>query len=211
MDQVLKSGFYCSNKFAFIALRAYEDLIGKNNLSSILNQAGLNQLIESYPPDNLDLDFNFADFTAIHTALEVKYGPRGGQGLAQRAGRTAFDDGLKDFGAFAGVRNPAFKELPLQTRLQVILPSATKIFSKLADLRSTVVETDSDFLWRTSRCPVCWNRQDADKPVCYLTSGFLQGLLTWVSDGLEFRVNESRCMAMGDEICEFVIQKEPMD
>jgi predicted hydrocarbon binding protein len=27
---------------------------------------------------------------------------------------------------------------------------------------------------------------------------------------LEFRVNESKCCAIGDKVCEFVIQKEPI-
>jgi predicted hydrocarbon binding protein len=35
-------------------------------------------------------------------------------------------------------------------------------------------------------------------------------MLTWVSGGLEFRINESKCCAVGDTVCEFVIQKEPI-
>jgi predicted hydrocarbon binding protein len=34
--------------------------------------------------------------------------------------------------------------------------------------------------------------------------------LKWVSGGSEFRVNESKCVAMGHEVCEFVIQKTPI-
>jgi predicted hydrocarbon binding protein len=39
----------------------------------------------------------------------------------------------------------------------------------------------------------------------------LQEALKWVSGGRTFRVNESRCIAMDDEVCEFVIQKVPVD
>jgi predicted hydrocarbon binding protein len=38
----------------------------------------------------------------------------------------------------------------------------------------------------------------------------LQEALKWVSGGSEFRVNESKCVAVGDAVCEFVIQKEPI-
>jgi predicted hydrocarbon binding protein len=31
-----------------------------------------------------------------------------------------------------------------------------------------------------------------------------------VSGGNEFKVNETRCVAMGDEVCDFVIQKAPL-
>jgi predicted hydrocarbon binding protein len=34
--------------------------------------------------------------------------------------------------------------------------------------------------------------------------------LKWVSGGNEFRVNESKCVAVGDDVCEFVIQKDPI-
>jgi predicted hydrocarbon binding protein len=41
-------------------------------------------------------------------------------------------------------------------------------------------------------------------------AGLLQEGLKWVSGGSEFRVNESKCMAMGDAVCEYIIQKAPI-
>jgi predicted hydrocarbon binding protein len=210
MEQIPKSGFYYANKFSLIALHAYEDVVGKNGLNSILNLAGLSHLIDNYPPDNLEREFDFADFTAIHIAIEELYGLHGGRGLALRAGRATFNDGLMKFGALAGVGDIAFKVLPLQSKLQIGLPSAARIFSTITDQQSTVTELETEILWTIHRCPVCWSRTDLDKPVCYITTGLLQAMLTWVSGGLEFRVNESKCHAMGDEVCEFVIHKDPI-
>ena len=82
MEQIPKSGFFYANKFARITLEAYEEVMGKNGLNAILNLAGLGTLIDNYPPDNLERQFDFADFTAIHIGLEEMYGPRGGRGLA---------------------------------------------------------------------------------------------------------------------------------
>ena len=42
------------------------------------------------------------------------------------------------------------------------------------------------------------------------STGLLQESLKWVSGGNEFRVNESKCVAAGDSVCEFIIQKEPL-
>jgi predicted hydrocarbon binding protein len=39
----------------------------------------------------------------------------------------------------------------------------------------------------------------------------LQEAFKWVSGGHEFRVNEDKCIAMGDPVCSFIIQKEPID
>ncbi len=209
MERIPKSGFYYANKFARIALQAYEEVMGKNGLNAILNLAGLGHLIDNYPPDNLEREFDFADFSSIHIALEEMYGPRGGRGLALRAGRATFNDALRNFGALAGVGDLAFKVLPLQAKLRIGLPAAAKIFSQITDQETTVEEAENEFLWKIHRCPVCWGRAGADKPVCYIATGLLQAMLSWVSGGLEFRVNESKCVAVGDELCEFVIQKEP--
>lgn len=210
MQQIPKSGYYYANKLPRIALEAYEEVMGKNGLNAILNLAGLSTLIDNYPPDNLERQFDFADFSAIHVGLEEMYGPRGGRGLALRAGRATFDDALKNFGAMAGVGDLAFKVLPLQAKIRILLPATARIFSQISDQQSSVDEMDDAFIWTIHRCPICWSRQGADKPVCYIHIGLLQAMLTWLSGGLEFRVNESRCCAVGDTVCEFVIQKDPI-
>jgi len=210
MDPIPKSEYNYANKIVLIALKALEDVMGKNGLNAILNLAHLPHLIDHYPPDNLEREFNFADFSALNLALEEMYGPRGGRGLALRAGRAAFADSLRNFGALAGVGDLAFKVLPLQTKMRIGIPAMARIFSQISDQYSTVEEKENEFIYTIHRCPVCWGRANADKPVCFIAVGLLQEGLKWVSGGNEFRVNESLCVAMGDQICEFVIQKTPI-
>jgi predicted hydrocarbon binding protein len=138
------------------------------------------------------------------------YGPRGGRGLALRAGRATFSDALRNFGALAGAGDLAFRVLPLQTKLRIGIPAYAKIFSQMSDQITTVEEKDDEFIYTIHRCPVCWGRTDADKPVCFVAVGLLQEGLKWVSGGNEFRVNESKCVAMNDDVCEFIIQKNPI-
>jgi predicted hydrocarbon binding protein len=205
-----ESGLYYPNKFGLITIKALEDVMGRNGLNAILNLAGLQKYIDGYPPDNLEKGFDFWELSALGIALEEMYGPRGGRGLALRAGRATFSDALKDFGALAGVGDLAFKVLPLQAKLRIGLPAMAKIFSQVSDQYSTVEEKDAEFIYTIHKCPVCWGRTGSDKPVCFIATGLLQEGLKWISGGGEFRVNESRCQAMGDEVCEFVIQKEPL-
>jgi len=107
MDPVEKSGYYYANKFALIMLDALEDVLGENGLKAVLNLAHLPNLIDNFPPDNLNKEFDFADVSAINQALEEIYGPRGGRGLALRAGRATFADSLRNFGALAGAGDTA--------------------------------------------------------------------------------------------------------
>ncbi len=205
-----KSGLNYPNKFGLITIRSLEEVMGKNGLNAILNLAGLNNYIEKSPPDNLDKGFDFSDLSAIGMALEEMYGPRGGRGLALRAGRATFSDALKNFGALAGVADLALAGLPLQSKLRVGLPAFAKIFTQLSDQQTTVEERDHEFIWTIHKCPCCWGRSDVDKPVCFIAAGLLQESLKWVSGGNEFRVNEAKCVALGDPVCAFIIQKEPV-
>jgi predicted hydrocarbon binding protein len=210
MEPIPKSGLYYANKFVLITIKSLEEVMGRNGLNAILNLAHLPQLIDNYPLDNLHREFDFADFSALNQALEEMYGPRGGRGLALRAGRAAFTDALRNFGALAGVGDLAFRVLPLGAKLRIGLPAMAKIFSQVSDQTSTVKEYDDEFIYTIHRCPVCWGRSGLDKPVCFVATGLLQASLKWVSGGMEFSVHESKCVAMGDEVCDFVIKKTPI-
>ncbi len=210
MEPIEKSGYYYANKFALIILDALSDIMGENGLKAVLNLAHLPELIDNYPPDNLQKEFDFADVSAINQALEEMYGPRGGRGLALRVGRSTFADALKNFGALAGAGDMAFKILPLHTKMRIGVPAMARIFSQLSDQYSTSKEVDDTFVYTIHRCPVCWGRSELDKPVCFIAVGLLQEGLKWLSGGKEFRINESKCIAMGDAVCEFVIQKKPL-
>lgn len=210
MSQIQPSGLYYPNKFGLILLKALEDVMGKNGLNAILNLAGLSKYIDSYPPDNLEKAIDFAEIAAINIALEEMYGPRGGRGLSLRVGRALFADALKNFGALAGVGDLAFKVLPLQAKLRIGIPAEAKIFSQISDQLSTVEEREDVIIYTIHKCSECHGRTGLDKPVCFIAVGLLQESLKWISGGNEFRVNESKCIATGDDVCEFTIQKEPI-
>lgn len=211
MEKVQTSSYYSANKFVRFALESYEEMVGKNGLNAILNLAGLSSLIDNFPPDTLEREFEFVDFTAFHIALEEMYGSRGGQGLAQRAGRSTFNHAILDLGSLPGLGDPAFNQLPLEVKLRMSLPVISlRIFSQIADHSSIVEEKENEFVWTFQHCPICWTRMNAEKPVCYLLTGMLQATMMWASAGLEFPVNETQCCAVGDPVCEFVTQKEPL-
>jgi hypothetical protein len=209
MEPIPVSGLYYPNKIANIALKALEDVMGKNGVNAILNLANLQHLIDNYPPPNLHREFDFAYFSAIWGALEEMYGPRGGRGLALRAGRATFAEGLRNFGALAGAGDLAFKVLPLHTKIKIGLPAMARIFTQTSDQHSTVEDRGDHFIYIIHKCPVCYGRH-IDKPGCHIATGLIQEGLKWVSGGYEFRVVETKCIAVGNDVCEFMIMKEPV-
>ena len=204
------SGLYYPNRIARVYLQAMEDVMGINGLNAVLNLVGLSKYIGHYPPDNLKKEFDFAEFTALNLGLEEMYGPRGGRGLALRAGRACFSQGLRNFGALAGVNDIAFKALPLRTKLKMGLPAMAAIFSQFSDQKSDVQETDEYFhFYIRDVCPICYKRS-AERPVGHTMVGLLQETLRWISGGHEFRVLETTCIASGAPHGVFMIYKDPI-
>jgi hypothetical protein len=204
------SGYFYPNKIARTYIIALEDVMGKNGLNAILNLAGLSHLIDNYPSDNFDKEFEFAEFSALNWALEEMYGPRGGRGLELRAGRAAFARGLPGFGPLAGVGDLAFRVLPLSARLKTGLPALAKIFTQFSDQNSEVEDKGDYYTYTMDPCPVCWGRT-ADRPICFAGMGVIEEGLHWVSGGKKFRVDEIECVAAGGEICTYAIYKDPID
>jgi len=204
------SGLYYPNKMGRIYIMAIEEVLGKNGLNAILHIAKLDHLIDNYPPNNLNREFDFADFAALDQALDDMVGPRGGRALSLRAGQAVFSQGLQGFASFVGMADLAFRLLPLGTKLKVGLKAMAEVFSKFSDQKSRVNEQNDRYIYTIEKCPVCWGRR-AQKPICHVASGLLQEALRWVSGGKVYRVLETSCIARGDETCTFEIPKEPVN
>jgi predicted hydrocarbon binding protein len=202
--------YYWPNKMGRMMLLALEDVMGKNGVNAVLNLAKLRHLINNYPQNNLDLGWSFEEMSALNQALEDMYGPRGGRGLAIRAGRAGLYYGLKDFGAVLGVSDLAFRLLPMGIKIKVGLNAMAETFNKTSDQVVRVEEEFDRFLYHIDRCPVCWKRT-AEVPICHAGLGLLQEGLHWVTGGKSIGVDEILCIAKGDPSCTYVIEKRPSD
>jgi predicted hydrocarbon binding protein len=210
MDAMNKSGLYYPNRLVLATFNALIDVMGENGLKAILNYARLREYINQYPADNLEREIDFADFSAIQNALTEMYGEKGGQTFRKRAGRTTFNTCMRKQGALAGISSEAFSNLPLQTKLHIGLPAMAKVFSQFSDQTTTVEEEDNCFRYILHQCPECWGREKGGKATCYYEAGLLEEGLKWISGGCEFQVDETKCLAKGDETCEFTIDRVPI-
>jgi predicted hydrocarbon binding protein len=202
--------FYYPNKLGRIILLSLEEVIGRNGINAVLNLADLQHLINNLPPDTFDLGFRFDDLGSIHQALDTMYGPRAGRGLALRAGRACFKHGLHEFGSILGVSDLAFRLLPLKMKIKVSVEAFADLFNNYSDQVVWVEEKPDEFFWHTERCPACWGRV-TDSPCCQLTVGLLQETLFWVSGGKYFMVEETSCIAQGDQTCTIHLSRQPLE
>ena len=207
---VNSSRLYYPNKMVRIILLAMEEVMGRNGVNAVLNLAKQHHLVNNFPPNNFDRQITFDELGAMMQALDDMYGPRGGRGLALRAGRACFKYGIKEFGPVLGITDLAFRLLPLTMKLKVGADVFAEIFNKFTDQSVMLGEEPDRFIWQNTRCPMCWGRK-SDAPCCHLAVGILQESLYWVSGGKNFEVQETACAACGDEVCTFVIDKKPLD
>lgn len=209
-DPAIGADFYYPNKMVRIILLALEEVMGRNGVNAVLNLARLRHLVNNYPPNNFDKEVTFVEIGGLMKALDDMYGPRGGRGIALRAGRAAFKYGIKEFGPLLGIADLAFRLLPLNMKLKGGAEAFAEVFNRFSDQRVMVLDEEDRMVWQNTRCPMCWGRK-TDSPSCHLAVGILQESLYWVSGGKHFDVLQTTCTAAGDETCTFVIDKKPMD
>ncbi len=204
-----QSGLYYPNRIARWLLIAMEDVMGTAGLNAILTLAGLGTYIDQPPPNTMARQFDFAHLSSMAQALEEMYGARGGRGIALRIGRACFSQGLKNFGAMAGMTDPAFQILPLDQRTRLGLDAVAAIFVNFSDQVTTVEESAAYYDVIVDPSPMAWGRS-TDKPVCHALTGILQETMRWASDGHEFSVQETTCRAAGHDVCTFRVSKSPI-
>ncbi len=202
--------YFFPNKMGRIILLAMEEVMGRNGVNAVLNLARLQQYIGNYPLNNFGMEFSFQDVGQLLQALDEMYGPRGGRGLARRAGRACFKFGIKDMGPMLGVADLAFRVLPLRMKLKVGFEILAETFNKFTDHLVRLGEDEQYFHWIIERCGTCWGRE-CSSPCCHLAVGILEEGLYWVSGGKNFYVEEVSCIATGDRTCTILVSKRPLD
>lgn len=192
-----------------IILTAMEQIMGRHGVNAVLNLAHLYPLVNNYPPNNLNLEFSFAEVSAIQQTLDEMYGVRGGRGLALRAGRETWKYALQEFVPVLGITDLASRILPLGIKIKIGLEVFAETFNKFTDQQVRLGEDERGYLWMIDRCPVCWQRS-SNTPCCHLAVGLLEQSMNWVSRGRRFHVEEVSCIACGDDTCTIVISKKPI-
>jgi bacteriochlorophyll 4-vinyl reductase len=184
--------------------------MGRNGVNALLNLAGTRHLVNNPPANNLKREFPFSDLSAISKSTDTMYGPRGARGMELRAGRYAFNLGLKEFGPLLGMADLALKLMPMTMKMKIVLNAVAQTFDRFSDQPTRVEERKGQFMYIIEKCPVCWGRQ-TDRPCCHLAQGILEESLTWVTGGHSFHMEEVECRGTGAETCTFAINKDPVD
>ena len=202
--------YFFPNKMGRIVLLAMEEVMGRIGVTTVLNLARLQHRVGDYPPNDFVQGFSFDELGQLLQALDEMYGPRGGRGLARRAGQACFKLGIKDFGPMLGIADLAFRLLPLGVKLRVGFEVLAQMLSRFTDNLVRLGEDKQYYHWIMERCGACWGRR-SDSPCCHLAVGILEEGLYWVGGGRSFYVEEVSCIATGEHACTVMVGKQPLD
>lgn len=202
--------FNCTNRMGRIILLGMEEIIGHNQVCTVLNQASLAEVIQPDPPCNPEVDFSFDKIPQLQATLENVYGLAAGRGLAVRSGRACFKHILREFGAEMGLMGLDYRLLSLPTRLKVGSQSLAALFNRQTGQHVELALDDEYIHWNIEPCLVCGEKR-TETSACQLTIGLLQEAMYWVGAGKIFQVEETLCIARGDPQCTLRVRKNPIN
>ncbi|NDJ55332.1 MAG: protein kinase [Chloroflexi bacterium] len=202
--------FFYPNAYMRSTLLAAEEALGTEERNALLIQANLPQYIDALPPSNNNLNIPFEHVSSFIFAIYQVYGSRGARSVGRWAGKRSFFLGLSDFKALAKVSRAIVQRLnDDNAKLRAGIEFLAKWFNTLSDQRVEVDENEDFFIWRITRCPICW-KQQADEPMGFLAVGVMEGACEWTT-GKHYRVFEEKCVAKGDPFGEIMIAKHHSD
>jgi len=201
--------YYYPNRMGRIVMHTGRKLMPTDDYARWLELAGLSNMIQHPPAPDLEFGFPFESVSALQTAAEKLYGVQGGREFNERVGVASLDGGLGEFNPMLGIADLPLRAMPLGLKLHLGFDMLASVFNRFTDQRVEVSEDGHVYKWTITRCPVCWGRH-TDEPCCQLAVGILRAGLTWVSNGKQFRVVETECIAAGAESCVIEIDKRPI-
>jgi predicted hydrocarbon binding protein len=140
-------------------------------------------------------------YASLQAAMRTYYG-RGARGVLVRVGQRLWHHLLDDAALGGKAQAAVIKRLPLSTRRKPTLELLGKfIGTRSSDI--TVHTLDLDLLLADHTSPNT-DGQSASAPICYVTQGLIREALFWAT-GQSYDVEETSCLAMGEEACEFTI------
>ena len=196
------------------ALLAAEEVVGQKGLSIVLREAGLERLIDNYPPNELKLSglLSYGDYADLSAGLLNFYG-RAGKSMVLRIGRISAKHGIEQQGALFGLGAViAAKVLPLPAQIKIGLDTIQNGFRKLAgsvgqELQLSIEDRGDKWAYTAHDCAMCGGKQ-ADDRICWLFNGTLQESLHWQT-GKDLQIEEVECRALGAPACVWEISKTP--
>lgn len=210
------TSLYLYDEVMLVALRATEEIAGKQGMKIILREAGLDRLIDHYPTvrEGVSRSLTYGDYSNLNAALFNFFG-RAGKSMVLRIGRTSAKYSMDGRGtAIKVMTSVVSKMLPLHTQVKMVLEMQQRVFRNLSKSVDQHIELSLEdhpdkLVYVAESCLVCAGKE-SDTPMCALMDGYIHESMTWTT-GKDFEVKEIACRATGAPACVWEISKQPIE
>lgn len=207
---------HISDAYMRWALVSAEEVIGKQGMSVVLRDAGLEKFIDNYPPENFDFGSNIraSEYADLCAGLLNFFG-RAGKSMTLRIGRIGSRLATEKQGAVFNVAaKAAARLLPVSAQIKLGIESLQDGFNKLSkpieeDYGLRYEDRGDCWAYIAVGCPMCAGKRSSES-ICLTFNGILQQSLLWLT-GKEFDVVEVECRATGAPACVWEISKTPKE
>jgi hypothetical protein len=200
---------WVENSIMRLALQATEESLGKSGLNAVLRVAVLDRYIEHLPPNDNKLTTPGGDFAALMAGIVRMYGEHAARGIFRRWG-AAFGYGGVQSRPTARLLKPMLNLLPLSRRVYTILDALVREANNArGEPLHALREEGNTFVVTFDDCLYCYSLQAAE-PICLTITATIETVLKW-GTGRDYAVSETTCHARGDEVCAFVVDKQPLN
>lgn len=197
------------NRISRILLRAIWGVMDENALDAVLATARLTYLAEELPPTNFEPGLSFEEMGRLSEAIESIHGIREGRRLLRQAGKASFQYWIEGFERSVGFADFALRLIPMRFRMRLGMEVMAEIFNRYSGQHVTLDSEGSHHFFVLDTCGFCW-RPQTESAACSFLVGLLDEVLFWFSRGERFLIEETACIACGDDTCTLTVSATPL-
>lgn len=185
------------------------DSLGEKSLRMLFAQAGLLQYYSGgrLPPADDSPSATVEELSRLFAASLRIFGDRGIKPILLYAGRGALHHFQETNKALSVLAGAAFKVLPTDAKIKLILSRSAKLAEETLHVAHTVYDNAEGYFIEISGCPYCAG-SEMKHGICYFPLGFYSEAVRWAT-GATYPVEEIECIAAGGAVCRFRIGREP--
>lgn len=192
---------FISNMTFRVVLLGIREIIGENGLKTVLNRAGLKKFNEVLPPNNQEKNFcKASEVTLVDKNVADIFGNNGASAILFQVGRMQAKWGLDENPDTAKVAKEAFKGLNKFDVAKTAVKMTAAVLTVESGCKAWGEVDGEDILYNIDEATHCFDIT-SKTPVCFITSGFITGIMSWATGNDMWLAREENCMAMGAPHC----------
>jgi predicted hydrocarbon binding protein len=197
------------NLWALIMMMEAEQMMSSLEFGSLQKALGQTGPYPTHTPSNMKKEFPFEQVALIHKTIRETQGDSGAQVYGLRVGHRIVDDSLNQFKSVAQAAKVAMSVGSRDAKVKIGLEFFSKFFDSVSDETIVASEDAAYWTWSVTRCAACLG-QHADRPMCYIHVGLVEGVFGWIVPQVQFNIFERECIAAGGYACVIGVQKQAL-